>query len=67
VVVLMAAPFQRMVELLMTKFEPVTVRVKVELPTTVKVDEIHKRLFAISSFDEISSAVRVAREIVEKS
>jgi hypothetical protein len=31
------------------------------------VDEIHKRLFAINSFDEISSAVRVAQEIVEKS
>ena len=36
------------------------------LNTTVKVDEIHKRLFAIHSFDEILSAVGVAREIVEK-
>lgn len=35
------------------------------LNTTVKVDEIHKRLFAINSFAEIMSAVRVAREIVE--
>jgi phenylalanine-4-hydroxylase len=37
------------------------------LKTTVKVDEIHKRLFAISSFDEILGAVRMAQEIVEKS
>jgi phenylalanine-4-hydroxylase len=36
------------------------------LNTTVKVDQIHKRLFAINSFAEILSAVRVAREIVEK-
>lgn len=35
------------------------------LNTTVKVDEIHKRLFAIDSFAEILSAVREAREIVE--
>jgi phenylalanine-4-hydroxylase len=37
------------------------------LNTTVKVDEIHKRLFAINSFAEVMSAVRVAREIVENS
>ncbi len=36
------------------------------LNTTVKVDEIHKRLFAIDSFAEILTAVGVAREIVEK-
>jgi phenylalanine-4-hydroxylase len=36
------------------------------LNTKVKVDEIHKRLFAINSFAEILSAVRVAWEIVEK-
>jgi len=35
------------------------------LNTTVKVDEIHKRLFAIDSFAEILGAVREAREIVE--
>jgi hypothetical protein len=33
----------------------------------VKVDEIHKLLFAINSFAEILSAVGVAREIVENS
>jgi phenylalanine-4-hydroxylase len=37
------------------------------LNTTVKVDEIHKRLFAISSFDEILEAVREAQTIVEGS
>jgi len=36
------------------------------LNTTVKVDQIHKRLFAINSFAEILSAVRVAQELVEK-
>jgi phenylalanine-4-hydroxylase len=36
------------------------------LNTTVKVDEIHKRLFAIRSFAEILGAVRDAREIVER-
>jgi len=36
------------------------------LETTVKVDEIHKRLFAINSFTEILSAVREAKEMVEK-
>ena len=36
------------------------------LNTTVKVDELQKRLFAINSFEEILSAVRVAREMVEK-
>jgi phenylalanine-4-hydroxylase len=36
------------------------------LNTKVKVDEIHKRLFAIDSFDEIMGAVREAKEIVEK-
>src|SRR6266568_419435 len=35
------------------------------LNTTVKVDEVHKRLFAINSFDEVIGAVREAREIVE--
>jgi phenylalanine-4-hydroxylase len=35
------------------------------LKTTVKVDEIHKRLFAINSFGEILGAVREAREMVE--
>ncbi len=35
------------------------------LNTTVKVDEIHKRLFAIHSFAEILSAVGEARKIVE--
>jgi phenylalanine-4-hydroxylase len=37
------------------------------LGTMVKVDEIHKLLFAINSFAEILSAVGVAREIVENS
>ncbi len=36
------------------------------LNTTVKVDEIHHRLFAISSFAEILSAVAEARVIVDK-
>ncbi len=36
------------------------------LNTTVKVDQIHKCLFAINSFTEILNAVRVAREMVEK-
>jgi phenylalanine-4-hydroxylase len=36
------------------------------LNTTVKVDEIQTRLFAINSFAEILSAVRAAQEIVEK-
>jgi phenylalanine-4-hydroxylase len=36
------------------------------LNTTVKVDEVHKRLFAIRSFSEILTAVGVAREIVER-
>jgi len=36
------------------------------LNTTVKVDEIHKRLFAINSFSETLNAVREAREMVEK-
>jgi phenylalanine-4-hydroxylase len=36
------------------------------LNTTVKVDEIHKRLFAIRSFDEVLSAVHEAREMVEE-
>jgi phenylalanine-4-hydroxylase len=35
------------------------------LSTTVKVDEVHKLLFAINSFVDILSAVGVAREIVE--
>lgn len=35
------------------------------LNTTVKVDEIHKRLFAIESFDEILGAVEEARKMVE--
>jgi phenylalanine-4-hydroxylase len=36
------------------------------LNTTVKVDEIHKRLFAINSFAEIMGAVREAKELVER-
>jgi phenylalanine-4-hydroxylase len=36
------------------------------LNTTVKVDQIHKRLFAISSFAEILTAVGEARRIVEQ-
>jgi phenylalanine-4-hydroxylase len=36
------------------------------LNTRVKVDEIHKRLFAIDSFAEILGAVSEAREIVER-
>jgi phenylalanine-4-hydroxylase len=36
------------------------------LDTTVKVDQIHKRLFAINSFEEILGAVHAAREIVER-
>jgi phenylalanine-4-hydroxylase len=36
------------------------------LNTTVKVDEIHKRLFAIQSFAEIMGAVRDAKEIVDR-
>jgi phenylalanine-4-hydroxylase len=36
------------------------------LKTTVKVDEIHKKLFAIDSFAGILSAVGEARKIVEK-
>ena len=36
------------------------------LDTTVKVDEIHKKLFAIESFEEILDAVHQAREIVER-
>jgi phenylalanine-4-hydroxylase len=36
------------------------------LNTTVKVDEIHHRLFAISSFAEILSAIGEARAIVDK-
>jgi phenylalanine-4-hydroxylase len=36
------------------------------LNTTVKVDEIHKRLFAINSFAEILTAVAEARKIVEQ-
>jgi len=36
------------------------------LKTTVKVDEIHKKLFAIDSFAGIQSAVGEARKIVEK-
>jgi phenylalanine-4-hydroxylase len=36
------------------------------LNTTVKVDEIHKRLFAIRDFSELHSAVVEARRIVEK-
>jgi len=35
------------------------------LNTTVKVDEVHKRLFAIHSFAEIMGAVREAKEIVD--
>ncbi len=35
------------------------------LNTTVKVDEVHKRLFALQSFDEVMGAVKEAREIVE--
>jgi phenylalanine-4-hydroxylase len=35
------------------------------LNTTVKVDEIHKRLFAINSFDEVMGAVREAKQIVD--
>jgi phenylalanine-4-hydroxylase len=37
------------------------------LNTTVKVDEIHKRLFAINSFSEILPAVSEAKGIVEES
>lgn len=36
------------------------------LNTTVKVDEIHKRLFAIQSFAEIMGAVREAKKIVDR-
>jgi phenylalanine-4-hydroxylase len=36
------------------------------LNTTVKVDQIHKRLFAINSFAELHAAVGEARKIVEK-
>jgi phenylalanine-4-hydroxylase len=36
------------------------------LETTVKVDEIHKRLFAINSFAQILNAVREAKEMVDK-
>ena len=36
------------------------------LNTTVKVDQIHKRLFAISSFAELHTAVGEARKIVEQ-
>lgn len=36
------------------------------LNTTVKVDEIHKRLFAIDSFDEIMGAVREAKEKIDE-
>ncbi len=41
--------------------------VEAVLNATVKVDEIHKRLFAITSFAEIMGAVREARELVEAS
>jgi len=37
------------------------------LNTTVKVDEVHKLLFAINSFSEMMDAVGVARQIVENS
>ena len=37
------------------------------LNTTVKVDEVHKRLFAINSFAEIMPAVLEAKQIVETS
>jgi phenylalanine-4-hydroxylase len=35
------------------------------LHTTVKVDQIHQRLFAIRSFSELHTAVGEARKIVE--
>jgi len=36
------------------------------LNTTVKVDEIHKKLFAIHSFDQVLGAVHEAKAIVER-
>jgi phenylalanine-4-hydroxylase len=36
------------------------------LKTTVKVDQIHRRLFAIRSFTELHTAVVEARMIVER-
>jgi phenylalanine-4-hydroxylase len=45
--------------------EVVDFSVEKVLNTTVKVDEVHKRLFAIESFGEIMGAVKEAREMVE--
>lgn len=36
------------------------------LNTPVKVDEVHKRLFAINSFGQVLGAVGIARELVER-
>ena len=36
------------------------------LATSVKVDEVHKKLFAIRKFDEILGAVKEAKRLVEE-